>query len=190
MSLTSLLVPPFTQMLRNLAAWLDKAATHEQASGNEVDALLSKRLAADMHPLSAQVRFASFQAQEPAYRLRGQPVPEKLERVRRDGRNAGQQPGSLLDAQACLADAIGFLSGLEPHALDEGAERTITLSLPDGTAFVMTGEQYARDWSLPQFYFHTTTAYAILRNHGIGLGKADYVSHMLAYLRPGPTPQG
>jgi hypothetical protein len=55
--------------------------------------------------------------------------------------------------------------------------------------FDMTGEQYARDWSLPQFYFRLNIAYAILRNHGIELGKADFVSHMLTYLRPGSIPQ-
>jgi hypothetical protein len=48
--------------------------------------------------------------------------------------------------------------------------------------------QYARDWTLSQFYFHIMSAYAILRNQGVGLGKADYVAHMFAYLRPGNAP--
>jgi uncharacterized protein len=74
MSLTNLLVPSFTQMLRGLSAWLDRATAHEQASGGELDALLSLRLAADMYPLAAQVRFACFQAQEP-----GSDAPHKLE---------------------------------------------------------------------------------------------------------------
>lgn len=56
--------------------------------------------------------------------------------------------------------------------------------------FDMTGEQYARDWALAQFYFHLITAYAILRSRKIDLGKADYVPHMFAYLRPESTPQG
>jgi hypothetical protein len=56
--------------------------------------------------------------------------------------------------------------------------------------FDLTGEQYARDWALAQFYFHLNTAYAILRNQKIELGKADYVPHMFAYLRPGTMPQG
>lgn len=189
MPLTSFLVPSFTQMLRSLAAWLDKAAAHERASGGEVDALMSKRLAPDMYPLSAQVRFACFQAQEAAHRLRGVPLPEKLEEVRREGWNAGERPGSLADAQARIAEAISFLDGLGPTALDDGAEMSVALELPNGIAFDMTGEQYARDWSLPQFYFHLTTAYAILRHHDAPLGKADYVSHMMTYLRPGSMPQ-
>ncbi|HET8728561.1 MAG TPA: DUF1993 domain-containing protein [Alphaproteobacteria bacterium] len=190
MSLTSLLVPSFTQMLRGLSTWLEKAAAYEQASGNEVDALLSKRLAADMYPLSAQIRFACLQAQEAAFRLRAIPLPDKLEGLRHEGWNAGEQPGSFADAQAHIADTISFLAGLGPNALDDGAERPISLELPNGVIFDMTGDQYARDWSLPQFYFHLTTAYAILRNHGVELGKADFVSHMAAYLRPGSMPQG
>jgi len=174
--LTNLLVPSFTQMLRGLSSWLDKAASHQQAWGREPDALLSLRLAADMYPLAAQVRFACFQAQEPAYLLRNEPLPEALENVRREGWNAGEQPGTLIDAQARIASAISFLDGLEPNALDESAKLPVSLKIPNGMVFDMTGEQYARDWSLPQFYFHLTAAYAILRNHGVELGKADYVA--------------
>ena len=61
----------------------------------------------------------------------------------------------------------------------------MAIELPDGMTFDMTGEQYARDWALPQFYFHVITAYAILRHQGVDIGKADYVPHMFAYLRPG-----
>ncbi|AIO67226.1 DUF1993 domain-containing protein [Burkholderia oklahomensis] len=189
MSPTTLLIPSFTQMLRGLSAWLDKAVAHQRASGGEPDALLSRRLAADMFPLAAQIRFACFQAQEPIYRLRGESLPPALTDVRREGWNADAQPGSLSDAQTHIADAISFLGGLAPGALDESADRPIALELPNGVAFDMTGEQYARDWALPQFYFHLIAAYAILRNHGVELGKADYVPHMLAYLRPGTTPQ-
>ena len=56
--------------------------------------------------------------------------------------------------------------------------------------FDLTAEQYARDWTLAQFYFHVMTAYSILRNQGIELGKADYVAHMLPYLRPETIPKG
>lgn len=59
--------------------------------------------------------------------------------------------------------------------------------LPIGLTFDLTAAQYARDWTLPQFYFHVMTAYAILRNAGVALGKADYVPHMFAYLRQPPA---
>jgi len=73
-------------------------------------------------------------------------------------------------------------------ALDAGADRIGSLSLPTGKTFDMTGESYARDWAPPQFYFRLVTAGAILRGHGVGLGKADYVPHMFTYLRPGFAP--
>ena len=64
----------------------------------------------------------------------------------------------------------------------------IAHSLPIGMTFDLTAEQYARDWALPQFYFHLVTAYAILRANGVPLGKADFVAHMFQYLRPGTMP--
>ena len=60
------------------------------------------------------------------------------------------------------------------------------LALPIGLTFDLTGTQYARDWALAQFYFHVMTAYAILRHHGVSLGKADNVAHMFGYLRQAP----
>ncbi|WP_034177651.1 DUF1993 family protein, partial [Burkholderia ambifaria] len=75
MSPTQLLVPTLTQMLRAQSAWLDKAVAHRQAVGDAPDAVLTLKLAPDMYPLAAQVRFSCFQAMEPVYRLRGEPLP-------------------------------------------------------------------------------------------------------------------
>lgn len=183
-------MPTFAQMLRAMSAWLEKAGAHAAAHGHSADALLSLRLAPDMYPLAAQVRFPCFQAQEAVHRLTGEPVPEGLEEIRREGWNAGEHPGSLTDAKLRIADALSLLGGIAAGALDEGADRPISLELPNGMAFDMTGAQYARDWVLPQFYVHLSAAYAILRNHGVELGKADLVPHMFAYLRPGSGPQG
>lgn len=190
MTLTDLLVPTCAQTLRAMSAWLEKGAVHAETRNENADALLSLRLAPDMYPLAAQVRFPCFQAQEALHRLRGEPVPDSLETVRREGWNAGEQPGSLADAHARIADALSLLEGVAPGAFDEGADRPIALELPNGMTFDMTGNQYLRDWVLPQFYFHASMAYAILRNHGVALGKADLVPHMFAYLRPGSGPQG
>lgn len=187
MSLTNLLVPTYKQMLNGLSGWLAKAQQH--LPEREAEALISARLAPDMYPLSSQVRFACFQAQEATFRLRAMPVPEAVEQVARQGQQGAAQPGSIADAQATVSGALAALDGLGPDALDAGATQPITLELPTGMIFDMTGEQYARDWALPQFYFHLVTAYAILRNHGLELGKADYVPHVFAYLRPGSMPQ-
>ncbi|MEC5292443.1 DUF1993 family protein [Aurantimonas sp. C2-6-R+9] len=139
--------------------------------------------------MSSQVRFACLQAQEATIRLRGEPLPETMEQLAREGRNAGEEPETLSDAQARIGEALSLLGNLESDALDAGADRTTTTEIPGGMIFDMTGEQYARDWALAQFYFHLTTAYAIPRSHGIELGKADYVPHRFAYLRPGSMPQ-
>lgn len=188
MSLTTLLVPSYTQMLRTLSGWLDKA--ERQIPHADAEALLRERLAPDMYPLSTQIRFACLQAQEATFRLRGEPLLEALARLAGEGRNAGEQPGSISDAQARIGEALSLLGNLESDALDAGAERSVTIELPTGMIFDMTGDQYARDWALAQFYFHLVMAYAILRSRGIELGKADYVPHMFAHLRPGTMPQG
>ncbi|MGF1474839.1 MAG: DUF1993 family protein [Geminicoccaceae bacterium] len=185
MSLTNLLVPTYTQMLQALSGWLEKA----QKQVPEAEALLSARLAPDMFPLSSQVRFACFQAQEATFRLRGEAIPKFLDQLAREGRNAGDQSGSMSDAQDRISEALLLLGDLGSDALDAGAQRPITLELPDGMIFDMTGEQYARDWAMPRFYFHLITAYAILRGQKIELGKADYVQHMFTYLRPGSMTQ-
>ena len=186
MSLTNLLVPTYTHMLQALSDWLGKA--QKQVPGADAEALLSARLAPDMYPLSSQVRFACLQAQEATFRLRGESVPDVVEQLAREGQNAGQQPGSISDAQGRISEALRLLSDLGSDALDAGAQRSITLELPNGMIFDMNGEQYAQDWALAQFYFHVVTAYAILRNHNIDLGKADYVQYMFSYLRPGSMP--
>ncbi|MBF5010368.1 DUF1993 domain-containing protein [Burkholderia pseudomultivorans] len=189
MSPTRLLVPTFTQLLRAQSAWLDKAAAHRQAAGGEPDALLTLRLAPDMYPLAAQVRFTCFQALEPVHRLRGEALPDALLALREAGWHADERPGTLREAQQNLAGALALLDGLAPDALDGGAALPVSLALPNGIVFDMTGEQYARDWAMPQFHFHAIAAYMILRHHGVELGKADYVPHMMAYLRPGTLPQ-
>lgn len=186
MSLTNLLVPTYKQMLKTLSGWLDKAQA--QMPGDRAEALLSARLASDMFPLSTQIRFACVQAQEGVFRLKGEDFPVSVGILLDEGRNAGGHPGSIADAQARIDETIALLDGLAPGALDENPEKPIAHALPTGMVFDLTAEQYARDWTLPQFYFHLTIAYAILRSEGVALGKADYVTHMFAYLRPGTMP--
>jgi hypothetical protein len=187
MTLTSLLVPTYTQMLQTLSGLLQKAQAQFAETGAEE--LLAGRLAPDMFPLSSQVSFACLQAQEGIFRLRGLPLPDSATRLASEGQNAGDKPGSLVEAQARIAETLALLFEVDDGSLDASIGRPVTLELPTGMIFDMTGEQYARDWALPQFYFHLVTAYAILRNHGVDLGKADYVPHMFPYLRPGSMPQ-
>jgi hypothetical protein len=188
MSLTKLLVPTYTQMLKALSGWLDKARA--QMPESEAEGLLSARLAPDMFPLATQVRFACVQAHEAVHRLRGEAFPASLAQLLDEARNAGEEPGSLATAQQRIAEAIALLDGVGPAALDGDPERAVAHELPNGMIFDLTAEQYARDWALPQFYFHLMTAYAILRAHEVELGKVDYIPHMFAYLRPETSPAG
>jgi uncharacterized protein len=188
MSLTQLIVVTYMQMLKALSGWLEKAQS--QMPHSDAEALLSARLAPDMFPLSTQVRFACVQAQEAVYRLAGKAFPESLGKLLDEGRNAGELPGSLADARARISETIALLEGLAPDAFDENPDRHIAHQLPNGMIFDLTAEQYARDWSLSQFYFHLMTAYAILRCEKVDLGKVDYVRHMFPYLRTDTMPQG
>ncbi|MBV2147965.1 DUF1993 domain-containing protein [Sphingobium sp. AS12] len=187
MSLNQLLVPTFVQMLNCLSAWLEKA---QVAGGDDADVLLSARLAPDMYPLSTQIRFACVQAQEAIYRLKGEDFPAALGELLDEGRNGAEHPGSIADAKGRIAQTVALLEALGPDALDVAAGTMIAHALPNEMILDLTAEQYARDWSLSQFYFHLMTAYAILRGNGVELGKADYVAHLFPYFRPGTMPTG
>lgn len=185
---TKLLVPTYTHMLKALSGWLEKAAAHMPQA--DAEALLSARLAPDMFPLATQIRFACVQAREAVYRLTGSAFPASLDELLDEARNAGEAPGSLSDAQARIGETVALLEALSPGALDGDPDRPIAHELANGMIFDLTAEQYARDWSLGQFYFHIMIAYAILRSEGVELGKADYIPHMLAHLRSGVEADG
>ena len=186
-TLTDLLVPTYKQNLQHLSKWLDKAQQIDES-------VLMKRLAPDMFPLATQVRFVCYQAQEAVYRLKREEIPDSVKEVVEEGLKLGDKDSNATDtfesAKARISEALAFLESLEADALDqnESATSMLALELPDaGITFDLNGAQFARDWALPQFYFHTVTAYSILRNAGVELGKADYVPHMFAYLRPPVT---
>ncbi|MEQ8742505.1 DUF1993 domain-containing protein [Parasphingorhabdus sp.] len=186
MSLTKLLVPTYTQMLKTLSGWLEKAAS--QMSAAEAEGVLSARLAPDMFPLATQIRFACVQAQEAVYRLRGKAFPTSLAELLDEARDGGDRPGSLAEARQRIDETLALLDGVGSTELDTDAEMPIAHELPNGMIFDLTAEQYARDWALPQFYFHLMAAYAILRSEKVALGKADYIPHMFAYLRSATSP--
>lgn len=188
MTLTALLVPALTNQLSALTAWLDKGEAHALAHGNDPQALLSVRLAVDMHPLASQLRFASYLSQEAVHRLRGEEVPEATAALRIAGATRPDETGSLDDLRAILAAALAFLGQVGEGELDGAADRPLAHTLATGMVFDMTGFTYIRDWAMPQVAFHVGMAYALLRSAGVPLGKVDYVPHMWAYLRPGTGP--
>ena len=183
MTFTDILVPTYRNLLGALSAWLGKAEA--QRPDGTAETLLTARLAPDMSPLATQIRFACVQAQEGMLRLHDQAFPPELTDLLNEGRNAGEQPGTLAQAQTRIRETLDRIEAIAGtgRPIQEGAP--VAHELPQGLVFDFTTEQYVRDWTLPQFYFHVMTAYAILRAQGVELGKADYVAHVLPCLRPG-----
>ncbi len=188
MKLLNLLEPTYLQMLGSLSGWLRKAG--DQLPPEQAEALLSARLADDMFPLSTQVRFACVQAIEGTSRLTGAEFPPLVAELLEEGRNAETSPGSIADATARIDETIALVKSLAEGAASPEGDAPIAHVLPSGMIFDFSGEQYARDWAIGQFYFHLMIAYAILRHKGVALGKADYVAHLLGHLRPGTLPTG
>ncbi|GAC1039308.1 DUF1993 domain-containing protein [Pseudomonas sp. No.117] len=186
MTLTDILVPTYTNLLGALSAWLAKAES--QRPEGAAEALLVARLAPDMFPLATQIRFACVQAQEGVFRLYGQTFPPALTTLLNEGRHAAEQPGTIAQAQARISETLEVVRTVTAAGSPLAESAHLAHELPQGMVFDFSVEQYVRDWALAQFYFHVMTAYAILRAEGIELGKADYVAHVLPYLRPGTAP--
>ena len=156
-------VPVFLLGLKNLAAILDKAAG--QAAERKIDpaVLLNDRLAPDMFPLVRQVQIASDHAKGASARLAGIDVP-KFEDVEK----------SFDDLQQRLARVTEFVKSISPDQIDGSEEREITLPI-GGQSMAFKGQTYLLHFALPNFYFHLTTAYAILRHNGVVIGKRDFI---------------
>ena len=171
------MIPAYRQALRALSGELEKAAVW--AADNAIGELqfAAARLAPDMFPLAAQIRFTCVQALQPLVRLADMTVPEYLD-----------DAVDFAGMQGQIAEALTILDGVEAAALGGDPDRPISFTLPNGMTFDMTAATYVRDWADPQFYFHRVAAYAVLRHMGVPLGKADYVAYMMQYLRPGTAP--
>jgi len=168
MNLYDQTIPAYRQMLKSASGMLDKAVSHGCN-----DSVMEAKLAEDMHSLAVQIRFVSNMPGEAMQRLTGKPY------VSSDGDDA-----TIAAAKARLAAADKYLAAISPDQFVADDSATV-LDLPNGMQFTMTAEQYVRDWALPQFYFHLTTAYAILRHKGVPLGKADYVPYIVRYMTGG-----
>jgi len=156
-------VPLFRQMLGALSSVLDKGATFAAEKGIAPATLLEARLAPDMFPLVRQVQIASDMAKGAAARLAGLDAPKYPDEER-----------SFSDLTARIARTLGFLETLRAQQIDGSEEREIVLPSRD-TQLRFTGESYLRSFVIPNFIFHCTTAYAILRHNGAPLGKRDFL---------------
>jgi len=163
LSMHAMSVPIFTRTLGNLAAILDKAAAHAQAKKIDPAVLLNARLYPDMFALTRQVQLASDHAKGAAARLAGQ-EPPKFEDVET----------TVEQLQARIARTIEFLRGIDAKAFDGADTREISLKFRD-TVHKHSGLVYLCHIALPNFFFHATTAYDILRHNGVELGKRDFI---------------
>jgi hypothetical protein len=175
--LYDLTVPAWQNGLRALSGELSRARAWGEENGIGELQFAVARLAPDMFPLASQVRFTCVQALQPLVRLADAEVPEFAE-----------DAVDFAGMQEQIAATLAILDAVDPAALGTDLERTVSFPLPNGMIFDMRAFDYVRDWAQPQFAFHRTAAYAVLRHMGVPLGKADYVSYMMRYLRPGTAP--
>ena len=156
-------VPVFKQLLTSLSAILAKAEAHAQERKIEPAALLQARLYPDMFPLTRQVQVAADFAKGASARLAGVEVPRYDDTEQ-----------SFADLQQRIAKTLAFIDGLSREAIEASAERDITTG-NGANAKHFKGQPYLLHYALPHFYFHATTAYAILRHNGVEIGKKDFI---------------
>ena len=157
-------VPLFRNMLANLSHFLDKAEAHAAETGGATVDYGQARLAPDMHPFIRQIQMASDAAKGGA------------------GRLAGVAPPSMADDEETfdqlkerIAKTLAFVESLKAEQFAGREDATIELAFPNRT-MTFTGRDFLTNFTLPNFLFHVTTAYAVLRNQGVPLGKMDYLA--------------
>ncbi|WP_044874202.1 DUF1993 domain-containing protein [Pseudomonas sp. LFM046] len=156
-------LPVLARMLGNLSNILKKAEANAQARGIEPKVLIESRLAPDMYPLARQVQIASDMAKGCAARLAGVEVPSWAD-----------TETSFEELQARITKTLDFIKGIDASQLDGSESRTVVLKMRSGE-ISFSGRDYLLGFAMPNFYFHITAAYAILRHNGVDVGKMDYL---------------
>lgn len=157
------IVPPLDRSLGALSAVLAKAEAHAEAKNIRPEALLAYRLFPDMLPFTRQVQLACDFAARASARMAGE-VPQSFP----------DTETSFAELQTRIATARAYMATFPAQAYDGAGVREVTIKMR-GQDVTLAGLQYLMVYSLPQFYFHATTAYNILRHNGVELGKADYM---------------
>jgi uncharacterized protein len=162
-SLYEVSIPIFVLSLNNLDAILDKAAAHAEAKKVGPNVLPSTRLIADMLPLSAQIQIACDTVKGAAARLAGLDIPKHED-----------TEATIADLKARVAKTLVFIKSIKPEQLVNAETREIVLQFPQ-TTMKFTGLNYLTSFVLPNFFFHITMVYALLRKNGVELGKRDFL---------------
>jgi hypothetical protein len=163
LSLHAITAPVFIARLRSLSSILSKAEQQAKAKGYDPGVLLNARLAPDMFHLTRQVQIATDQAKGCMARLAGH-APEAIE----------DTETTFAELHARIAKVIGIVEGYADVQLEGAETREVTVKIPDNE-LKFKGLDYVNQWAMPNFYFHVTMAYAILRHNGIELGKRDFL---------------
>jgi hypothetical protein len=158
-------VPRFANILKNLSAILDKAQAH--AEGKKIDPLVltSDRLFPDMFPLTRQVQVACDGAKGAVARLAGVDIPKHEDTEK-----------TFDELKARIAKTVEFVESFKPAQIDGSEDKEVLLTI-GGKEIKMTGMNYLLGRALPNFYFHVTTAYNILRHNGVEIGKRDFIGN-------------
>ena len=155
--------PVFIKLLGNLKAILEKAAAHAAAKKIDESVFVDARLYPDMLPLSAQVQIASDMARGTMARLSGAEPPAIEDKEK-----------TLAELMARIDTAVAYVRSFQAAQIDGSETRQITRKL-GGNTMTFTGLDYLLTFAMPNFYFHVTTTYAILRHNGVDLGKGDFL---------------
>lgn len=156
-------IPSFVRMLGNLSAILDKAVAHTEAKKIDPAIFVNARLTPDMYPLSRQVQIATDIVKGCAARLAGIDVPSYAD-----------NETTFAELQARITKTVAFLQSVSAAQIDGSEERKITLKF-GSREINLLGQAYLLDFVFPNFHFHLTTTYAILRHNGVEIGKMDYI---------------
>ena len=163
-SMSQASLPVFEIGLNSLSAVLEKADAYAKARKFDATALLNSRLAPDMFALTRQVQIATDQAKNASSRLAGVEPPRYED-----------NETTIEQLRARIAKTVTYVKTLDPKKIDGSADREITFPLGPNNKGHMKGDDYLNHFALPNFYFHLTAAYAILRHCGIELGKRDFL---------------
>jgi uncharacterized protein len=162
-------VPVFLQLLPALSANIDKAIAHAEARKFDPASFMNVRLAPDMFPFSRQVQLAADWAKNVTARLAGS-EPRKFE----------DTETTMDQLKGRIASAIDYIKTFDAKQMDGSATRDITIPFGKGQTRTFKGQVYLLNLALPNFYFHNTTAYDLLRHAGVELGKRDFVGQVPA----------
>lgn len=163
MSLHAVVVPTFLQTLKGLSGILTKAEAHCEAKKITPEALLTARLFPDMYPLTRQVQSASDFAAKTCARLAGVDVPTYPDEEK-----------TFADLKKRIETASAYVKGFSEKQFEGAAAREITISAGQRT-LNFNGASFLANFALPNFFFHATTAYDILRHNGVEVGKRDFL---------------